>query len=185
METKQDIRKRVFSLRKEADASEIREMSQIIMQKVMALDEWKNSKWIFAYMDCKNEVMTGSLLEAAWNQGKRTAVPRVHGDDLVFYEITRMKDCVPGYFGILEPETSLPVADFENALLLVPGVAFDAKLHRVGYGKGFYDRYLSVHPGHCKVAVAFSWQVFPHVPFEATDINPDYLITEALVYQSE
>lgn len=185
METKQSIRKQIFRLRKEAAPDQIRDMSNTIMQKVMALDAWKNAEWIFAYMDCKNEVMTGSLIEEAWHQKKRTAVPRVQGNDLVFYEITSMQQCESGYFGISEPLTTLPAASCEHALLLVPGVAFDTSLHRVGYGKGFYDRYLSVHPGHTKVAVAFSWQVFGEVPFDDTDINPDFLITENDIYKTK
>lgn len=179
METKQDIRKKVFALRKAADPAQIVRMSRQITEQLISTAAWKKARWIYAYMDCKHEVMTGEILEEAWKQGKRTAVPRVTGADLVFYEITSAGQCENGYFGILEPPETLPAASCEDALLLVPGVAFDKDLHRVGYGKGFYDRYFSVHQEHIKAALAFSWQIFDQVPWEANDISPDFLITES------
>ena len=185
METKQDIRKEVFRRRKQASPAEIQTKSSRIAAKIFALREWKEAACIYAYMDFNKEVITREIIEKAWETGKQVAVPRVHGDDLVFYIITDFGQCEEGYFGIPEPRTDLPRADWENALMIVPGVAFDPMRHRVGYGKGFYDRYLSVHRGHFTAAVAFSWQVFEEVPSETCVILPRYLVTETDVYQEQ
>lgn len=97
---------------------------------------------------------------------------------MIFYQISQPEDLEPGYFGIREPKTSLPVADGEDGLMIMPGVAFDNQRHRVGYGGGFYDRYLSRHTSHFTAALAFEFQMMEEVPTEPTDLLPDVVITE-------
>lgn len=97
---------------------------------------------------------------------------------MIFYEITSMDDLEPGYFGILEPKEGLAKATGEDGLMIMPGVAFDPFRHRVGYGGGFYDRYLSVHTKHSTAALAFEFQMLEEVPVEPTDLLPDVVITE-------
>ena len=177
METKQSIRKLVFQRRKDAPMSMIENDSHTICRKVIRLPEFLEAKWLIAYMDFNREVMTKELVEEAWKAGKRVAVPRVEGKDMTYYEITSFDQLVPGYFQIPEPE-GCEKAVCEDALLIVPGVAFDRARHRVGYGQGFYDRYLDRHPHHTTVAVAFEFQVMDEVPFEELDILPQILITE-------
>ncbi len=181
MDTKQSIRKEVFRRRKEASEEMIRQASQSICEKIRALEAFRESEWLFAYMDFNKEVMTGSLIEKAWEMGKRVAVPKVEGKDMTFYEITSFDQLKPGYFQIPEPE-GCEKADCEDAFLVIPGVAFDKTRHRIGYGQGFYDRYLSVHKCHKTAAVAFDFQVFDAVPFEELDILPQALVTESSVF---
>lgn len=178
METKKVIRKEIFRRRKEADTAQIRQNSKAICEKVCGLPEFSEAEWIYLYIDCKNEVMTGDIMQEALRQGKRIAAPKVIGSDMIFYEIHSADDLEPGYFGIMEPVKELPEAECEDAFLVMPGVAFDSKKHRAGYGGGFYDRYLSVHPGLFKAAVAFEFQMMEQVPTEPTDILPDIVITE-------
>ena len=182
METKKDIRKVVFQRRKEATQDMIKEASHKIFEKIIELPEFKERDWLFAYVDFNNEVMTKELMAYAWSQGKRVAVPRVEGSEMVYYEITSFDQLQPGYYGIEEPQ-GCPEAECEEALLIVPGVAFDCKRHRVGYGGGFYDKYLSAHPGHASVAVAFEFQIFDKVPFEKLDILPKKIVTENNIFQ--
>ena len=92
-----------------------------------------------------------------------------------------MDQLEPGYFEIPEPTTGVPAED-EEAILIVPGVAFDRNRHRAGYGQGFYDRYLEKHPHHKTVAVAFDFQIVDEVPSEPTDICPQMVITESEIY---
>ena len=183
METKENIRKEVFARRKQAEQSKVRQKSHQITEKILALPEYQKADVLFAYMDFKKEVMTEELIEAAFRDGKTVAVPKVAGDDMIYYEITDFSSLRPGYFGIPEPEGQ-EVCLAEEGFLLVPGVAFDRKCHRVGYGKGFYDRYLSAHPGFVTAAVAFEFQLFPEVPFWESDIRPQMLITEKEIYHS-
>ena len=182
METKQVIRKEIFKRRKEAETTQIVEDSHAIFLALQSLPKFQQAEGIYLYIDCKNEVQTGEIMDEALRLGKRVAAPRVEGQEMVFYEIFSRDDLAPGYFGILEPKDGLPEAIAEEGLLLMPGVAFDKDCHRIGYGGGFYDRYLQKHSGFYKVAVAFEFQMFAEVPTEPTDIVPDLLITEKTYY---
>ena len=165
MEAKGNIRKEVFARRRAATQEEIQEKSRMIYEKITALPEFLDADCFFAYMDFKKEVMTRDLIEKALEMGKTVAVPRVEGDDMVYYEIKDFSTLKSGYFGIMEPDGG-KVCTREEGFLLVPGVAFDSARHRVGYGKGFYDRFLAAHPGFTTVAAAFEFQLFDAVPFE-------------------
>ncbi|MBS6195774.1 MAG: 5-formyltetrahydrofolate cyclo-ligase [Clostridiales bacterium] len=183
METKQLIRKEIYKRRKAASAETVAADSHEICKALTGLEEFSGAEWIYLYIDCKNEVMTGEIMERALQMGKRVAAPKVIGKDMVFYEIFSREDLEPGYFGIPEPREGLKEAVGEEGLLLMPGVAFDREKHRVGYGGGFYDRYLEKHTGHFKAAVAFEFQMMDQVPTEPTDILPDLVITEKQIYR--
>lgn len=181
MTDKKNIRKEIFKRRKEADPVQLTEKSRIICNKVIGLDAFQNSDTVFVYVDFKREVETKKIIETAWKMGKKVAAPRVEGRNMNFYLIERMEQLEPGYFDIPEPTTNVP-ADDEEAILVVPGVAFDRDRHRAGYGQGFYDRYLEKHPRHKTVAVAFDFQIVDEVPSEPTDICPQMVITESETY---
>ena len=103
---------------------------------------------------------------------------------MTYYYIHSMEeDLEPGYFAIPEPKTSLPEATDETALLLVPGVGFDPECHRLGYGKGFYDRYLSAHPKHPTIALALDFQIKEEIPSDTFDVLPDLVVTPTKVYR--
>ena len=101
-----------------------------------------------------------------------------------YFYIHSYDDVAPGYFNIPEPDETrnLEEAADETALLLVPGVAFDKDRHRCGYGKGFYDRYLSRHTQHATVAMALDFQIVETVPTDVYDICPQMLITPTMIY---
>ncbi len=174
---KKEIRKHVFAQRKALSEEQLQEKSRLICEQIMQMDAFRSAKTVYVYMDCKGEVSTRLLIEEAWKQGKTVAAPRVHGEDMTYYEISSYEDVAPGYYDIPEPVTGKKVED-EQALLIVPGVGFDTNRHRCGYGKGFYDRYLSVHTQHTTAAVAFEFQMMDEVPAAEHDICPQYLITE-------
>ena len=116
-------------------------------------------------------------MPAARADGKEIAVPKVQGLDMIFYKLTDFAQLAPGYYGIPEP-VSGEIVQWEDALMIMPGVAFDRQNHRVGYGGGFYDRYLEKHPRVKRVAAAFEFQLLPQVPTEPTDISPEIVVTE-------
>lgn len=177
MEEKRAIRKHVFAERKACTEENLKKWSREITRRVTELPEFQSARHILVYADYNHEVMTGYLIEEAWKAGKETAVPKVEGKDMIFYRLTDFAQLEPGYFGIPEPVQGERV-QWEDALMIMPGVAFDRSGHRVGYGGGFYDRFLEKHPGIRRTAVAFSFQVFPEVPWEVTDISPEILVTE-------
>ena len=181
METrsKKEIRAEVKKNRREAAPEQIRENSNAICEKFLNLPEYKYANVVFAYMDCKNEVETKMVIEQCWKDGKIVAVPKVFGEIMKYYVITSYDDLEEGYFGIPEPKyQQLQEIICEDGLMILPGVAFDAYRHRVGYGGGFYDRYLEAHPDMKKIAFAFEFQVYEKVPFEVFDRQPEKIITE-------
>ena len=177
MDSKKDIRKKIFAERKLRTAEQVRSMSLTITDRVIALPAFKNASRILVYADYNHEVVTEYLIKEAWKAGKEVAVPKVVGKDMIFYKLTDFSQLEPGYFGIPEPASG-EIVEWSDALMIMPGVAFDRENHRVGYGGGFYDRYLEKHPQLERVAVAFSFQMLPEVPTEPTDICPQIVVTE-------
>lgn len=179
---KKQIRTEVKRHRKESSLQSITENSLKISKTFLELPEYREAEYIFAYIDCKNEVQTGEILKKCWQDGKHVAVPKVFGEIMRFYEIFSYEDLEEGYFGIREPKhLQLQETVAEDGLMILPGVAFDEEKHRVGYGGGFYDRYLEEHPDMKKIALAFEFQIFEEVPFESFDKQPDKIITETRI----
>lgn len=180
---KKEIRRLVFGRRREADEGAMRAASQEICRRVIDTPAFQSASAIYVYMDCKGEVSVRPLLETAWRMKKRTAAPRVTGPgEMRYYYLSSYRDLKPGYCGIMEPATDEEARE-ENALLIVPGVAFDRNCRRCGYGQGFYDRYLAAHPGHPTIALAFEFQIMEEIPADSHDVRPQMLITEKEIYQ--
>jgi len=175
---KRVLRKQVLNIRKALTAEQIAEKSARIITNVLATAEYNNTTCIYVYMPAKGEVDVTSLIEAAWRDGKKVAVPKVIDKDMIFYYIKSFDDLESGYFGILEPKDGLEAATCENALLIIPGVAFDKAGHRIGYGGGFYDRYLEKHTGHFVMAPAYDFQVVDKIAVEEHDIGVDMVVSE-------
>lgn len=183
---KQEIRTEVKRRRADADSSFLHEASRAILDAFIQLPAYMEAQILLAYVDAKREVETRSLMEQAWKDGKKVAAPRVDGAGIMhYYYINSLEELCPGSFGIMEPEESCPLCETEEGLMLMPGVAFDESCHRVGYGGGYYDRYLEKHPGLVHIALAFEFQVFPEVPFEAHDILPEMIVTERRIIRTE
>lgn len=177
--TKKQIRTEVKACRREALPEQIFQNSEKICDAFLHLQEYKEAETVFAYIDCKNEVQTKKVIEQCWKDGKIVAVPKVLGKIMKFYPISSYEDLEDGYFGIREPKhEELQEIVRENGLMILPGVAFDLERHRVGYGGGFYDRYLEEHPELKKIAFAFEFQLYAQVPYEVFDIQPEKIITE-------
>ncbi|RHK26085.1 5-formyltetrahydrofolate cyclo-ligase [Ruminococcus sp. AF46-10NS] len=183
MEEKKEIRKKIFKARKEHSDEWIQEKSRMITGKLTVLPEYQEAERIMAYADYNHEVITRYIIEQAWKDGKEVAVPKVFGKDMVFYKLTDFSQLESGYFGIPEPKEDGETVSWEDAMMVMPGVAFDVNCNRVGYGGGFYDRFLEKHPKISRVAVGFSFQILPEVPTEPTDIRPQVIVTEENIYR--
>lgn len=181
MEEKRLIRKQIFAARKQCSDEQIQKWSHQVTDRVTALPEFAGADRILAYADYNHEVITRYIIEEAWKAGKEVAVPKVVGKDMVFYRLTDFSQLEPGYYGIPEPARG-EIVEWEDALMVMPGVAFDIKNNRVGYGGGFYDRFLEKHPGIVRLAIAFDFQILDRVPTEPTDICPQIIVTESNVY---
>ncbi len=181
METKKDIRKHVLSYRDSMDKKEWEENSRKIQDCVVAHPFFLDSNIIYCYVDYRNEVGTSSIIKKAWQLGKRVAAPKVEGEEMNFYYISDFSDLKEGYKGILEPDVSFPAKDTQ-ALVIMPGVAFDRKRNRIGYGKGFYDKFMDKHPSFHTIALAFECQMLGEIDAEMLDYRPEVLITEEKIY---
>lgn len=176
---KTEIRTEVKKRRANAAPEVLHEASLRIKDRFTGLEAYRKADVLLAYVDAKREVETRLLMQQAWKDGKQVAAPRVDGDGIMhYYYIESLEELESGSFGIMEPGQNCPLCETEEGLLLMPGVAFDESCHRVGYGGGYYDRYLEKHPGLLHIALAFEFQVFQEVPFEDHDILPEIIVTE-------
>ena len=135
-----------------------------------------NAKTIYGYLPYNQEVRTVAMLEQAIRDGKRVAVPKVYGDEMRFIYLEDMSQVATGYAGIPEPVADEPVAEDQTALVLMPGLAFDPQGHRIGYGGGFYDRFLEQEPEHPTLALCYEFQMLPHLETEEHDIPVDCVL---------
>jgi len=186
LKTKKIIREEVALFRKSETKESVLNKSLQITQRIIDLTSFKASETVMCYMDFKNEVMTGHIIEYCLKNGKRVVLPLVdviNGVKMIVpYEVVDLeKDLEPGVFGILEPkkESAKLFNAGEIDMVVVPGVAFDGKRNRIGYGAGFYDRFLkSVKPDCVKIGIAFEFQIYENIPVEEHDMPLDLIITE-------
>ena len=150
--------------------------SHRLCEKFLKCEAYQNAKTIYGYLPNNQEVRTWEALEQAIRDGKQVAVPKVYGQDMKFIYITDFSQIETGYCQIPEPIADGPVAEDQSALVLMPGLAFDREGHRIGYGGGFYDRFLSAEPDHPTVALCYDFQVLDYLPTEEFDIPVDTVI---------
>lgn len=158
------------------------EKSKVINQKVIHHPWFLNASEILCYMDHRMEVSTKMMILEAFRMGKKVAIPKVHQDTMEFYYIDDIHDVKEGYFGIREPKNHF-AANGEHALMIMPGVAFDRKCNRIGYGKGFYDKYVTGKSIQRIIALAFEYQIVESVPTQEHDVRPELIITEEREYE--
>ena len=139
-------------------------------------ETYRTADTIYGYLPYNQEVRTVPLLQQALRDGKRVAVPKIYGDEMRFIYLANLSQIATGYKGIPEPIADEPVAEDKTALVLMPGLAFDEAGHRIGYGGGFYDRFLQKEPDHPTIALCYAFQVFPHLDTEEFDIPVDRVL---------
>lgn len=131
---------------------------------------------IYAYLPYNQEVRTEGIILRALADGKRVAVPKVYGDEMRFILIDDLENLAPSNMGIPEPVADGPVAKDPFALILMPGLAFDPQGHRIGYGGGFYDKFLAAEPQHPTIALCYDFQMLPQLETDAFDIPVDQVL---------
>lgn len=134
------------------------------------------AKTLYGYLPYNQEVRTVPMLEQALRDGKRVAVPKVYGEEMRFIYLEDLSQVEKGYAGIPEPVADGPVADDKQALVLMPGLAFDKKGNRMGYGGGFYDKFLQQEPTHPTVALCYDFQMVEAIPTQPHDVPVDLVL---------
>jgi len=176
---KSQARKDALAIRGQLAKSQIIEMSEMIQERFLA--EFSGSASFLLYHSIMSEVYTHQLIETLYGMKKTVYLPRVKGDELEIGSYGGETSLSYGAFGILEP-VECTEANYID-IVVVPGVAFDRSLHRIGYGKGYYDRLLRVVQSGFKVGFAFECQLFDAFDFEPHDIPVDVLVTEKHIYR--
>ena len=173
---KKQLRDQIRQRKRAMTETEITEKSAALAQKFLATPLYKQAKTLYGYLPYHQEVRTVPILEQALADGKQVAVPKIYGDTMRFILLPDLSKVEKGYSGIPEPIADEPIANDETALVLMPGLAFDPKGNRMGYGGGFYDKFLEAEPGHPTVALCYDFQMLPHLDTEAHDIPVDLVL---------
>lgn len=178
------IRKRMKQLRADMTRTERFEKSMQIFEQLITVPEFKRADRIYTYVSMDNEIDTIMLIDYSLSLEKRVFVPRVSGKDMEFYEISDISELSPGYMGIYEPDINGREPDYSRTgFMCMPGLAFDKSHNRIGYGGGFYDRYLSVENKLYKAALAYEAQLLESIPAQDGDVRPDMIVTEENIYR--
>ena len=173
---KTELRKSIRAQKRAMTEELIQQKSEALARAFRETEEYRSARSIYGYLPYNQEVRTVAMLEQAIKDGKRVAVPKCYGDEMRFIWTEDLSLVEKGYAGIPEPIADGPVADDETALVLMPGLAFDPQGHRIGYGGGFYDKFLAREKNHPTLALCYDFQMFPHLETEAHDIPVNYVI---------
>ena len=176
---KKELRSKYIKVREEIKEKE--EKSKIIADKLLSFDVFNNVNTIGIYVSMKNEVDTIGIIEKLLQSGKKVCVPRIKEDgEMDFIYINSLNNMSKNKFGTLEPNDITKVVNPKDIdVMIMPGVCFDRYGKRIGFGKGYYDKYLIKNRNIKKVAIAFSEQVTNEtIELEDYDIKYNYLITE-------
>jgi len=179
---RQNIRKEALSIRRKMDSNELAHLGSLIAQNVLASDWYRDARSVHCFygVTVKGEIPTVRIMEDALASGKLLAMPRVTDNDggMEHIRVTALELVKPGLWGIPEPmgETRVTIAEIE--LILVPGLAVDRKGNRMGYGKGYYDRFLETASHSVKAMLVPDRFVHDRLPVEHHDVPVDYIVTE-------
>ena len=173
---KVELRKKYFEVRKNINGIEKEKSDDCIFNKIINLEKFKKSKLLLTYVSLRDEVDTIKLIEYSLNVNKEIAVPKCEDGTIRFYKIKSLKELDKGKFNILEPVTNRLVKDFENSMCIVPGIAFDKNNNRLGYGRGYYDKFLKQYK-ECKIGIAYKQCICDNICVNQFDIKMDIVIT--------
>lgn len=163
---KKSLRQQIRQLKKQHTPEQLMEQSEAILKKLAVHPDFLSANRVMLYASLPDEVQTLSFLDE-WKNRKTIILPTVVGDDIIPVELTSDCEMVEGDFHILEPESHPYTGALD--LIVVPGMAFDRQGHRLGRGKGFYDRFLVKYPNVKTMGICFDFQLLDEVPAEPHD----------------
>lgn len=182
---KQRLREETKHWRRNIPSKEKERMDDRILRRVVSLREYAACRTVLTYVSTPIEVDTLRLIKAAWSQGKRVAAPRcVEGSRrMEFYIIRSLDDLTPQTFGVLEPvrERCKLLTDFQKCFCVVPALAYDRQGYRLGYGAGYYDRFLSRFDGP-KIGIIYGHDLHPRLWHGRYDVPVDLIVTDTRIH---
>lgn len=189
MKSKADIRTRALTVRDSLNSAYRAEQSERIVEQLLQSELYRRANVILSYSSFRSEVGTEELNREILRQGKSLYLPKTYSHEkrIRFYAVEDLSRLEKGYQGIWEPDGAAsdeirfgekPDADRRDVLMVMPGAAFDADGYRMGYGGGYYDRYVSQYgEWFTSVFIAFQEQGVPVLPREEHDRKPDFILT--------
>lgn len=177
---KTELRSQIKKRRLEIPAEEKARMDALIASRLYKTSEYRTAGMLVTYVSTPMEIDTLSIIRQAWKDGKRVVVPRCIENCLMdFHEVFSMQDLSKGTFSVLEPDPQKcpVVTDFFGSVCLVPGLTFDWQGFRLGYGKGYYDRFLCRYP-YKKIGLIYEGFIKSKLPRGRFDVAVDFLLTE-------
>ena len=170
------LRQKIRQQKRGMTDEDIVRRSEKLRELFVSTAAYRNAKTIYGYLSFNQEVRTAPMLAQALRDGKQIAVPKVCGDTLKFILMEDLYRVEQSSMGIPEPVVDTPVAEDETALVLMPGLAFTQNGDRLGYGGGFYDRFLTKEPNHPTLALCYDFQIVDSLPTEAHDVPVDTVL---------
>lgn len=179
---KNQLKESILKKRNSSPKEEISGKSKKIQGNLFSLQQYKKSKTVMFFVSFNSEVNTHEMVKEAL-KSKTVVVPKVAHHEIEPSVIIDFDNLVPAKFGILEPIETMRIAYKNIDLVLVPGIAFDRQGHRIGYGFGYYDKFLAKVPKAIKIGLAFDFQVVDEIPHQSHDIPVDFVVTEKRVIE--
>jgi len=178
---KKEIRQNILNKRKKVNTLDKKKWNTLIYNKVINFKYYINSKKIFTFVSYNNEVDTYRLINYSIKNNKKVYVPKINNikDKMEVYEINTFSDLEIGKYGILEPKRNCKkIEKPDMELVIVPGIAFDYDGNRIGYGKGYYDKFFKENNTNFKkVALAYDFQILKKIPHNVNDVKVNYIIS--------
>ena len=179
MGVKNDLRDEQLAKRKKLPITYRKRVEKVLLEKLITLPEYQGSEMIFCYIGMEDEVDTWRFIERFWQDGKRVCVPRViNHEQMEIRELHKQTPLKRSSFGVLEPTNSSPLVAHEDiGLVIVPCVTANLVGDRLGYGGGFYDRFLKNSQAYSVICL---WEkmVYENIPIEEHDVKVEQVITE-------
>lgn len=180
------LRQKILEKRNELNHREAHNASNGAVQNLLSLPQFQKADTVFIYLSFNKEIDTRSIIEVAWHKQKRVLVPVCRKEDksLLLSELKCFTEIGRGTWNIPEPKKEYirPIPREQVSLAIIPGLAFDLRGSRLGYGAGYYDRFLPQLPPECPlIALAYDFQVIEHIPCEPHDVPVNIIVTEKRV----
>lgn len=177
---KKEIRDKYKNLRKNMDYDLRKLKSQRIFSLLFQMEEYKKAENIFLFYNFGAEILTSDFFEEI-SKEKKLYIPRAH-EEMIFFEFDR-NNLEKSSFGILEPKKDcFSMASDEKTAIIVPGLCFSKNFYRIGYGGGYYDRYLKNNIYLCAIGICFYEQIVEQLPLETYDMPVDFIVTDKEVF---
>lgn len=176
-ELKRALRERMKAARRALSEPEVDQLGRRAAERILGLPEVQRSHLVLCYVSFRAELPTRTLLQALLDAGKPVAVPRVEGPELRAHLVTHLERLQSGAYGV--PTSDGPDVSSDVDVCITPGLAFTEAGGRLGYGGGYYDRFLGAHPAVFPVGLCYDLQVVPHLPMHAHDVSMAVVVTPA------